>query len=60
VDWKGSFDDAKLRPDLAGLIAGEAKKAANKAVADKNEEIKKKVNEALIKAAADKKLRLDP
>ncbi len=60
VGWKGSFDDVKLRPDLAGLIAGEAKRAANKSLADKNEEIKKKVNEALIKAAVDKKLRLDP
>jgi hypothetical protein len=57
-EGKAWFDDVSVHPDLAGILSGKAREVANKVLDEQNAKLKKDANQALVKAAAEGKLRL--
>jgi hypothetical protein len=53
-----ALTDVEIKPDLAGILSGEARATANKMLDEKKGEMRDRANEALARAARERKLRL--
>ncbi len=51
VKWEGNFDEVELKPDLAGILSGKARQIANDNLNKRKDDLQKKANDALERAA---------